>query len=177
MKALFVLAFVVLGVAQWTWSAEGTPLSAEEMAGLLKRAQASQDAFDKGDADTVLALTHRSIVKLVGSEEKLEKAMRQAVKEFSGKFPVISREWGEPSPLYVAGTEEICFLPRTTVIQGSEQRVRVTGYIVAGRKRGTGDWLFLDGAGFKEKPEILWQLFPELPRGIVAPPFKAEPVP
>ncbi|NJM92502.1 MAG: hypothetical protein HC861_07660 [Rhodospirillaceae bacterium] len=46
--------------------------------------------------------------------------------------------------------------------------------MVAVRKPGTRDWKYFDGAGLRKQPEMLYQLVPELERGISLPPNMVE---
>lgn len=156
------------------WSAEGVVLSAEEKKAVSDKAEALQVAFDKGDADAIIAGTHPSIVKLMGSQEQFETFTRQSVKALSGKMTVISRTWGEPTPVYASGSEEVFFLPRISVIEMAGKRANSTGFFIVARTKGTTNWLFLDGSGLRKNPELLWRLFPGLPKDIVLPPNKVE---
>ena len=71
-------------------------------------------------------------------------------------------------------SEEVTFVPKTHVVQMAGQRVSAIGFFIAARKKGTNEWLFLDGNGLRKNPALLWQLFPELPKDVVTPPNRME---
>jgi hypothetical protein len=83
-------------------------------------------------------------------------------------------EWRVPSPVYDIGAEEVTFVQKAHVVQMAGRRVSAIGFFIAVRKKGTGEWLFLDGNALRKKPALLWQLFPELPEDVVTPPNKME---
>lgn len=175
MKASVPLFLSVWLCTSFLWAGDAVILSAEEKKVVSEKAEALQSAFDKGDAEAVIAGTHPVLIKAFGSREQFELRTRESIKALlAKKVTIVSRVWGEPTPVYLSGTDEVCFVPRDAVVQMGDKRARSTGYFVAARTRGTAEWLFLDGTGLRESPELLWRLFPELPKDIVLPPNKVE---
>lgn len=170
------LLTALLGIASLNplWSAESTRLSALDNTALTQRAQTVQRAFDAGDADSIIRYTHPIVIKFFGSREKFETTTRQAVKALAGKLTIEKTEWGTPSPVYVSGSDEVCFLPKTSIARVGEKRARSVGFLIAARQKGTGDWLFLDSASLRKDPAFLWKIFPELPKDVVPPPNTVE---
>ena len=70
--------------------------------------------------------------------------------------------------MYPAGEEEVCFVPRTSVVEIGGKRATSMTFMIAVRKPG-GEWKFLDGAGLRKHPDLLYRLLPDLERGIELP--------
>jgi hypothetical protein len=175
MKATLPLFLLIWSCAPFLWGADTVILSAEEKKAVVEKADAIQNAFDSGDSDTVIASTHPSLIKLYGSREEFEARTRESMKTLlASKVTPVSRVWGEPTAVYSSGTDEVCFLPKVAVVQMGDKRTRSTAYFVAARTKGTSEWRFLDGTGLRKNPQLLWILFPDLPKDVVLPPSKAE---
>jgi hypothetical protein len=157
--------------------AEPTELSEGEKASLIKGGEALLKAYEAGDIDAIMSGTHDSIMKLVGSREKYEAVIREAVKVLTAQVKIEGNEFGEPTPCYTCGTEEVIFLPKTTTMRVGDMRARGVGYLIAARTKGTKEWKYLDGAGIGKNPQLLWLLFPDLPKDIETPPNKVERLP
>ncbi len=155
-------------------------LSANAVAGTLSGAEATalsakiddmMATFQKGDPEAMIAETHPSVYKIAGSKELFEKGARKAIGDLAKhgvKF--ISSQNGAPSKTYIAGDEEVCFVPRSSVLEVGGQKMRSAGFMVAIRPVGGTQWKFLDGAGIADNPGLLYTLLPKLERGIVLPP-------
>jgi hypothetical protein len=164
-----VLLYLVAGTA-----VAGT-LSAAEANSLREDVAAITTAVERGDAEALIARTHPSLYGLVGGPDEYAKVTRQAVEELrqSGvKF--VSAEVGTPTKTYAAGDEEVCFVPRTSTMEVQGERFRSTTFMIAIRRLGGGDWKYLDGAGLRKHPEMLYQLLPKLERDISLPPNTIE---
>lgn len=145
-------------------------LNEREIAQLKAEIHAMYDAFERGDATPLIAKTHESIYELTGDREAFEKAARESVAQLSSAgIKFLSSQIGVPTQTYAAGPEEVCFIPRISIMEMQGKRAKSTGYLIAVRKLGTQDWKYLDGAGLRANPELLYQLFPELQRGIDLP--------
>ena len=179
MKLPFLpLAVIVIATALTTRSFGQQPadLPPGEIAGLVSQAKELVEAMRKGDADAIIRLTHPGIVKLFGSKEKFEASTRKGVSAFRGLNLNQQEEWGKPSPLYRIGDQDICFLPKTAIMIQGDKKARRESFLIAGRKVGTSTWQFLDAAGFRDKPQTLWRLFPTLPKDAAVPPNTITPV-
>jgi len=157
-------------------SARSATLDEREVNQVKLEISSMYKAFEHGDANEILDKTHESLYKLAGGKESLEKAMQQAAKRnmaLGNKF--ISFEIGTPTKTYLADEEEVCFVPIVSVVESQGMQVKSTGFMIAIRKRGTNEWRYIDGAGLKNNPDLLYSiLFPKLERGIVLPPISAE---
>ena len=152
-------------------------LSADETAALKKEIETMMAEFEAGKTENLLAKTHSSLVEMMGGKEKLTEVTNQAVAsmaEMGMKFH--ESELGDPTELYAAGDEVITFVPRSSIMEVQGQKVKSTGFMIAIRPKGGGDWSYLDGSGLRRNPELLWTLFPDLTRDIVLPPNNMEPV-
>jgi hypothetical protein len=155
----------------------GTLLSEGEKAELIKGGEALLKAYEAGDVDAIMNGTHESIMKLVGSREKYETVIREACKALMAQVKIEGSEFGEPTPCYASGTDEVIFLPKITTMRMVDMRAREVGYLIAARTKGTKEWKYLDGAGLRKHPELLWLLFPDLPKDIETPPNLVERLP
>lgn len=149
-------------------------LPEKEAQEVVAQATAYRNAAAKGDADKVLQLTHPALFTLFGGKEPFETATRLALKSLAGKYVVEKVTFGTPSELLVAGKEEICFVPFVQVASAGDIRTRAESFFIAIRPAGKPGWKFIDAAGLRKHPELLLQLFPDLPREIVTPPNKVE---
>ncbi len=156
-------------------TANAGTLTEAEAKVLTAKIDAMLGMFERGDPKALVAETHPSLVKLAGGKVQFEKSATQAMGEISKlglKF--ISSENGAPSRTYKAGDEEICFVPRVSIMEFGGNRGKSTGFMVAIRKVGGTDWKFLDGAGLAKNPGLIYTLLPKLERGITLPPQSVE---
>jgi hypothetical protein len=64
-------------------------------------------------------------------------------------------EVGQPSKLYSAGEEELCVVPRVSIMSIGGKRVRSSTFVLAIRRVGSTTWWFLDGTGVANHPEMV----------------------
>ena len=156
----------------------GEELSAEEVRVLRIDAETIQRAAASHDWATVTAKTYPGLITLAGGPEKFAEVTRHIAEEIQNNhIKVLETSLGAPSPLYEAGSEQLCFLPKAFLIEVDGQRVRSVSYLVAVRSSGKAGWRYLDGGGMQDDPQMLWRLFPQLPRTLALPPNTAEPAP
>lgn len=134
-------------------------------------------AFEAGDATLLIERTHGSLPALMGGREVFEQVTEGAMRQLrEGGVRFVRFEQGEPTTTYPAGEEEVCFVPKYSVIDVQGKQVKSTSFMIAIRKLGGGRWTYLDGAGMRSNPELLHQLLPKLERGIAMPPNLVEPL-
>lgn len=172
MKSRFLAAFLSLALSTFIFGAE--KLSEADSAAVLEKAKALQTAFELGDVDAIIRGTHPVILKFVGSKEQFEKLTRDAFKSMAGKVTFEKTEWGEPTASHMSGDDEVCFLPKVSILKVEEQRIRSVSFLIAARVKGTKDWLFLDSASVAKNPALLWTVFPGLPKDVTMPPNSTE---
>jgi hypothetical protein len=151
-------------------------LSAEDKAALLKQVGIAQEAVNEWDFDKMMKFVPPAVINLFG-EDAFERAGRLAAaqeKERGTKF--IKTEFGEPTTTYQTGKEEVCFVPRTSLIQVQGIQIKSIAYWIAVRTNGDSEWKFIDGAGFQSNKELLWKVFPKLPRNVQFPEWRQEAV-
>jgi hypothetical protein len=164
---------LVIALALWCLlggPAVGATLSEEETGYLRAEITSIMASFESGDAEALIAKTHPSLHPLMGGLEGFEKITRQAVEQLRQtgvKFT--SAEVGTPTQTYSAGDEEVCFVPRVSVIELQGKKVKSTTFMIAIRRVGSQEWKYLDGSGLRKNPELLYQLLPQLERGISLP--------
>ena len=168
---LILLSFVV------TFRALAADLSLEDTKHLLERALKIKAAFDKGDADTIIEMTHPSIYALTNGKEGFEKLTRGAMELVKSMgITIIESSLGTPTRTYVSGTVTVCFIPRISVMSVQGKKVKSIGFLIAARNRDNEKWLFLDGSGLRKNPTLLKSLFPGLPDDVKLPENRLEKI-
>lgn len=121
-------------------------------------------------------LTHHSAHQMVGGKAAFQAMARKHVDEMAPyQIKQISAAAGVPTRTYLAGKEEVCFVPTTTVVMMKGMKLKKTAYLVAIRPVGGGDkWTYLDSGAFTDKPEVLYLFLPQLERGVVPPPSRIQ---
>lgn len=169
---LFSFLILISGTA-----AAGT-LSKAEADGLQADISSLLTQFEAGDADALISRTHPSLVALAGGPQAYATLTRGAMAQLMTQgITFVSLDLGQPTPTYPAGDEEVCFVPKVSVVEIEGRRVRSTSFMIAIRNAAGGPWSYLDGAGLKDRPEMLHQLLPTLPKGIALPPNLVELMP
>jgi hypothetical protein len=163
------------GAAITLWFLLANPAAA----GILSEAEAERlradvaaitTSFERGDATALIERTHPSLQSLAGSPKAFAEITRQSVEQLrqSGvKF--LSAEVGTPTQTYSAGEEEVCFVPRISIMEVQGRKARSTTFMIAIRRIGEREWKYLDGAGLRKHPDLLYQLLPKLERRVALP--------
>ena len=169
---------VLLSLALWCLlagaAAAGT-LSESEADILRSEIITLSTAFERGDAEVIIRKTHPSLKAMLGGDKAFADVTRKAVDQLiASGMRIVSSETGTPTQTYPAGKEEVCFVPRTSVMELHGKTVKATSYMIAIRKVGETDWLYLDGAGIGNHADKLYRLLPKLERGVALPPSTRE---
>lgn len=144
-----------------------TPVEADS---LRAQVAAITTAFERGDVEGLINLTHPSLKDFVGGPEAFAQVTRQSVEQLrQSGVTFVSSEVGTPTSTYSAGDEEVCFVPRISVMEIEGKKARSTTFMIAIRNIGHKEWSYLDGAGLRKHPELLYRLLPKLERGISLP--------
>jgi hypothetical protein len=159
MKQLLTLAFALLLSVN---AAAGTLKDAEAKA-LIAKIDEMMVMFEKGDPEGVIAQSHPAVYKISGGKAQYEQAARMGIAQLAKhKVKFISSKYGTPTRTYSAGDEEVCFVPRVSIMEFDGQRGRSTGFMIAIR------------SGLVKNPDLLYTLFPKLERNITLPPHGVE---
>ncbi|MDP9619045.1 UNVERIFIED_ORG: hypothetical protein J2W60_002600 [Stenotrophomonas maltophilia] len=167
-RLLAPLLFLLLATMAPT--AVAGELTPSESAALRQDVQAMMGAFARGDAELIIARTHPSLKRLAGGDEAYARMTRDTLKELrKAGVTIISDEAGVPGRTYAAGDEEVCFVPRQSLLRVREAPMRSTSFMLAVRHVGTPQWSFIDGAALLDNPALLRQLLPALEPGVTLP--------
>ncbi|PWQ86094.1 hypothetical protein DKY64_10560 [Stenotrophomonas maltophilia] len=167
-RLLAPLLFLLLATMAPT--AVAGELTPSESAALRQDVQAMMGAFARGDAELIIARTHPSLKRLAGGDEAYARITRDTLKELrKAGVTIISDEAGVPGRTYAAGDEEVCFVPRQSLLRVREAPMRSTSFMLAVRHVGTPQWSFIDGAALLDNPALLRQLLPALEPGVTLP--------
>ena len=132
-------------------------------------------AFERGDAELLIARTHPSLKALSGGPDAFAELTRYALKQLGDLgISFVSRSVGTPTDLYPAGEEEVCFVPRVSVMALGGRQMTSTTFMIAIRRKGDGTWTCLEGAGLRNNPGMLHRLLPALDQNIALPPNTLE---
>lgn len=149
---------LVVGLVSKVSAEDSRKLTDAERTSLLAAAEAMQKGFENGDADVIIQGTSKAITKII-PQEQFEALTRQAMVSLK-EFKFESNAYGEPTECWKIKDGELCFLPRKSVIAVQGKRVSSVAFFICVLEGGK--WTFLDNASVSKKPEMLWQLFPEL---------------
>lgn len=134
-------------------------------------------AYEQGDVERLLGRTHPSLFKLAGDRDAFSRTARQAFDQLKANgVRLVNSETGTPSALHLAGDEEVCFVPRVSILEIGGKRIRSTTFMIAVRPVAGGEWTYLDGSGLRRNPQMLHALLPALPRYVPLPPVAFDPV-
>lgn len=162
---------VVIALCCWlAGPAFAGTLSAADAEKLRAEIASLTAAVERGDPEPLIRKTHPSLHALMGGAENFEQVTRQAVTQIprSGiKF--LSSTVGTPTKTYAAGDEEVCFVPKTAVMEVQGKKAKTSNFMIAIRPAKGGAWQYLDGAGLRTNPEMLYQMLPKLEHGIELP--------
>ena len=169
-----LLRLLFIAVLTTNTAVAGT-LSDAEIARLRSEITSMLTAFEQGSAEEIIERTHESLFALVGGREAFAKITRDAVEQLrESDVKFVSSELGTPTQTIPAGSEEVCFVPRVSVMEISGKRLKSTTFMIAIRRVGDGNWKYLDGAGLRKHPDFLSRLLPDLAPDVEYPENKME---
>jgi len=156
-------------------AAHAGSLDADDIRMLRSDIETMTAAFERGDAEPLIARTHPSLKALAGGAEAFAELTRHALKQLGDiGISFISQSVGTPTDLYPAGKEEVCFVPRVSVMALDGRQMTSTTFMIAIRPKGGMAWSYLDGAGLRNNPGMLHRLLPDLDQDIALPPNTLE---
>jgi hypothetical protein len=131
--------------------------------------------FSKGNYEVLRQKTHTSLIEYSGGRESYDLLFNKTIQQITlFKVKMISFKFENPEQLYTAGNEIVCFVPRASIMKVGKEKIKTVGYMVAIRKINSKEWFYLDGAGFQDDKNLLWELLPLLPKTIELPPNHME---
>jgi hypothetical protein len=162
---------VVIALCCWlAGPAFAGTLSAADAEKLRAEIASLTASVERGDPEPLIKKTHPSLHALMGGAENFEQVTRQAVTQIpQSGIKFLSSSVGTPTKTYAAGDEEVCFVPKTAVMEVQGKKAKTTNFMIAIRPAKGGAWRYLDGAGLRDNPEVLYQLLPKLERGVELP--------
>ena len=171
--ALFFCAGLLAADVPAPAAAPAVALAKADAAALVARIKELGEAMNRADAAPVIRYTHPAVIRLAGSRQKFEEAVRASFKANAG-YRLASYVVGEPAAPVRAGDQEIVVVPVSMELHIEKNRLRSDGFLVGARTLGDTEWYCLDGAGFAKSPELFAKLFPGLPAGFKLPTGKIE---
>jgi hypothetical protein len=148
----------------------GGTLTETEADDLKKDINSMMKLFESGNAQALIDHTHEVIFELAGGKEAFEALTKEAVAQvMKSGVKFLESELGTPTEVHPAGKYEVCFVPRTSVMEFQGRKVKSVAFMIAARTPGTKTWKYLDGSSLRENPEMLGKLFPDLDPKVVLP--------
>lgn len=164
------LTTLLLALSCFISSAFGNTLSETEITDIKNDINSMMELFESGNAQALIDRTHESIFDLAGGKAAFEALTKQAVDQvMKSGVKFLESSLGTPTEVHPAGKYEVCFVPRTSVMEFQGNKVKSVGFMIAARTQGTKAWKYLDGSGLRKNPQLLGKLFPELDPKIVLP--------
>ena len=149
----------------------GNELNDEEIKELHLDIEKMYSAFESGNAELFIKKAHTSVYSLAGGKENFEKITNDAISTLDSQGIVfVSADIGKPSKIHSAGKEEVCFVPRISIMEVQGKKAKSTGFLIAIREKGGSKWSYLDGSGLRKDQSLLWKLLPKLSKDIELPP-------
>lgn len=131
------------------------------------QAEKAQTAVMKGDAETLIDLTHPKLVEQLGGRDKAITATRSGVKMYKDKgLEIKAAKVGDPSDPVQGGKELYIVVPTTTEMTTPQGKAVSQGYMVGVSADGGKMWRFVHGALDAEKVR---KLLPDIPEKLVLP--------
>jgi hypothetical protein len=164
-------AGIVIALCGWlAGPAVAATLSAAEVEKLRAEIVSITTSVEHGDPEPLITKTHPSLHALMGGADNFEQVTRDAVTQIPASgLKFLGSTVGTPTEVYAAGDEEVCFVPKTSIMEYQGRKAKSTNFMIAIRPAKGGAWQFLDGAGLRQNPEMLYQLLPKLQHGITLP--------
>jgi hypothetical protein len=132
-------------------------------------------AMTSGNVDIFVEKTHPALFPLLGGKENFTAFTKEALQQLNTLgVKMLSNEFQDPGRFYEAGKERLSIVPRVSIMEVNEQKIKTIGFMVAIKNTTNNTWKYLDGSGLREDKEMLWQMFPELEPKVKFPENKIE---
>ncbi len=175
LHAWWVVAVLLMACTVFSDAAHAGSLDADDVRLLRSDIETMTAAFERGDAEPLIARTHPSLKALAGGPDAFAELTRYALKQLGDLgISFVSQSVGTPTDLHPAGEEEVCFVPRVSVMALGGRQITSTTFMIAIRHKGGTTWTYLDGAGLRDNPGMLHRLLPALDQNIALPPNTLE---
>lgn len=128
-------------------------------------------AFNTENIQYIEDKTHSSLIDYAGGKEAYRDILTFAVHTFRKANMIVTHvETLPPQGNYIVGENEICFIPKQLTMEiNGNQHVADQSFMLAVRSTSSKEWKYLDGAGLKKNPDMLYTLFPDFSRKIRIP--------
>jgi hypothetical protein len=138
---------------------------------ISKNIVAISTALNIGDLQYIESKTDSSLIDYVGGKEAYYGVLALAANAFKKGNIVVSKvETQPPQDSYLVGNNEICFIPKQlTILINGKPQLGEKSFMLAVRPLASNEWKYLDGAGLKKNPDMLYTLFPDFSHDIKVP--------
>ncbi|MEB3768311.1 hypothetical protein [Acinetobacter sp. MD2] len=134
---------------------------------ISKNIIAISTAFNSRNFQYIENKTDSSLINYAGGQSAFRNLLEITANNFKKSNIVVSKvETQPPVDNYIVGNNEICFIPEKLTLMVNGQEHISESFMLAIRPLISKKWKYLDGAGFKKHPNMLYILFPDFPRDI-----------
>ncbi|MBL8259042.1 MAG: hypothetical protein JNM60_04420 [Candidatus Competibacteraceae bacterium] len=155
----------------WWSVAAAAPFGADEEQVLIDKVKVLQNAYEKGDLDSIATMTFEPVIAQVGGVDALKKVSQQVIDQ-AKRMGVVTEnlEVGKPTPPLESGEYLVTFVPKTSTVKMGDKRAKSSSFMIGARRKDQTEWKFMDGAGLRKNPQLLHSFFPDLPKDVALPP-------
>ncbi|MGE8684050.1 MAG: hypothetical protein ACN6OV_06130 [Acinetobacter sp.] len=123
-------------------------------------------ALNKGNYALITEKTDSSIINYAGGKDKYNAILELAANSFKqNKIYVSQVETYAPKQSYIIGRNEFCAVPKqVTISMNGRKMTGDLSFMLAVRPIESKEWKYIDGTGLQKNPDMIYTLFPDLPR-------------
>jgi hypothetical protein len=157
-----LLLVVVLAGATWS-AALAASINTEVARQIVAEASKIREATLAKKYDVVVDRMHPRVVEMMGGRAGAMKLTEDAAGRLEAQGVTITDYViEEPTAMYQTPHDDIVFVPTRMTLDTPAATLRSTGFLVASRTRNGSTWVFIDGAGVKDR-RLLELIFPGFP--------------
>ena len=125
-------------------------------------------ALNNGNYQFIANKSDLSIIEFAGGKDNYNAMLILAANSFKkGNMQVANVETQPPQNSYIFGKKEFCVIPKQlTILMNGKALTGEKSFMLAVRSLDSQEWKYIDGAGLKKNPDMIYTLFPEFPRDI-----------
>jgi hypothetical protein len=154
---------VVALIGATSWAALAASINAEVARQVMAGAREIREATLAKKYDVVVDRMHPKVVEMMGGRAGALKITEDAVGRLEAQGVTITDYViEEPTAMYQAQNDDIVFVPTRMTLDTPAATLRTTGFLVASKTKNGSTWMFIDGAGVKDR-RLLGVIFPGFP--------------
>lgn len=123
-------------------------------------------ALNSSNYQYIAEKSDSSIIELSGGKENYNAILALAANSFKNRNIQVKKiDIQPPQNSYIFGKKEFCIIPKQlTILMNGKAMTGDKSFMLAVRPLESQEWKYIDGAGLKKNPDMLYTLFSEIPR-------------